>query len=474
MLRHSFALLHRNLDELFACCDTPLGQVYYTGADFLGQVMRLAEALPAGQYAINLCENRYLFTLAFCATIVKQQTNLLPQNRAEATQRKLLSQYDNCYVLHDGAAPAIEGIAQLNINTIHLLGEPCRDIPQIDVAFLTAIAFTSGSTGEPKANLKTWRTFVESSQINARSMLPNNQQLHNLLATVPAQHMWGLETSVLLPLFAPLCISNQRPLFPQDIFQALIALETPRIFISTPVHLRALVLSGLPMPKVERILCATAPLSAQLAQDVEQLFQGTLVEIFGCSEVGSMACRFTARQEHWRLFDGLNCEASFGKTSSEKASSEKISSDALSYSISANHLANEHILTDAIEWISAREFRWLGRSDDMIEIGGKRGSIHEMTKILLAAPGVSDGIVFLPTENSASSINRPAAMIVASLVKKEMLIAHFAKHIDPVFIPRPMVWVDSLPREQNGKLTRTKLLTLFQAARHKLNEPDQT
>jgi acyl-coenzyme A synthetase/AMP-(fatty) acid ligase len=459
MLRHSSALLHRNLEELFAYCDTPLGQVYYTGADFLGQVMRLAEALPAQAYAINLCDDRYLFTLAFCATIVKQQTNLLPQNRAEATQRKLLSQYANCYVLHDGAAPIAKDVTQLDINTIHLLGEPCRDIPHIDVDFLAAIAFTSGSTGEPKANLKTWRTFVESSQINAQFMLPTSHQVHSLLATVPAQHMWGLETSVLLPLFAPLCISNQRPLFPQDIYQALIALEAPRIFISTPVHLRALVLSGLRMPKVERILCATAPLSAQLAQDVEQLFQGALVEIFGCSEVGSMACRFTARQEHWRLFDGLTYEPS---------------SDALSYSISADHLANEHMLTDTIEWISAREFRWLGRSDDMIEVGGKRGSIHEMTKILLAAPGVSDGVVFLPTEDSTSSINRPAALIVASSVKKEMLIAHFAKHIDPVFMPRPILWVNSLPREQNGKLTRAKLLALFQEARHRLNDSDQT
>ena len=47
--------------------------------DFIGQVLRLAEQLPAADYAINLCDNRYVFTLAFCAAIVKGQTTLLPQ-----------------------------------------------------------------------------------------------------------------------------------------------------------------------------------------------------------------------------------------------------------------------------------------------------------------------------------------------------------------------------------------------------------
>lgn len=450
----SSGLINRNPNDFIALNRAPLAALggqegYWRCSDFLGQVMRLAAVLPERQYAINLCENRYLFMLGFCAAIVKQQTNLLPQNRAEATQRNLLDQYSNSYILHDGVAPAVHDARHFDVNYVNLLGEPTKEIPQIPSDFLAAIAFTSGSTGQPKANLKLWRTLVDSSKINARFMLPADDRQYRALATVPAQHMWGLETSVLLPLFAPLCVADSRPLFPQDIFNALTALSEPRLLISTPVHLRALVLSGLAMPKVERILCATAPLSAALAGDVETLFEGKLAEVFGCSEVGSMATRFTAREDQWQLFDGLNI-----------STQENISG----FTVNADHLPASVELTDSVEWLGERVFRLLGRGDDMIEIAGKRGSIQGMNKILLSVPGVRDGVVFLP-EALSEKISRPVALVVADNVSKETLTAHFMKYLDPVFIPRPLHFVSSLPREENGKLVRSNLLAFFEKIR---------
>jgi acyl-coenzyme A synthetase/AMP-(fatty) acid ligase len=418
--------------------------------DFVGQVKRLAEQLPPGKFAINLCENRYLFMLAFCAVILKRQTNLLPQNRAEATQASLLDQYAGAYVLHDGAAAVADDLPYLNINTLNLLGKPCRTIPLIEGGFLAAIAFTSGSTGQPKANLKPWQTLVESSLINARFMLPAGDQCYSALATVPAQHMWGLETSVLLPLFSNLCVADARPLFPQDVCLALAALAAPRVLISTPVHLRALLLSGLTVPPVAHILCATAPLPVSLASGVEAIFKGELMEVFGCSEVGSMACRRTAQQAMWRLFDGLEFT---------------LLENGDGYQINALHLPSSQALSDNIEWLGGRQFRVLGRSDDMIEIAGKRGSIQEMNKILLSAPGVADGVVFMPAQSTTRNITRPAAVVVAPTSSKAALIAHFAKHVDPVFIPRPLLLVESLPREENGKLPRSKLLAFFEQVR---------
>jgi acyl-coenzyme A synthetase/AMP-(fatty) acid ligase len=435
-------------------------------ADFIGQAQRLAEQLPTGKFAINLCENRYLFTLAFCAAIIKQQTTLLPQNRAEATQTSLFEHYAGAYVLHDGAAVIATDLPHLDINTLSLLGVPCCDMPQVGADFLAAIAFTSGSTGQPKANLKPWRTLVESSLINARFMLPAGDQCYSVLATVPAQHMWGLETSVLLPLFSELCVADSRPLFPQDIQQALAALPEPRLLISTPVHLRAMVLSGLTQPPVSRILCATAPLSTSLASDVEVLFQGELVEVFGCSEVGSMACRRTAQQEIWRLFDGLCFTPFHSQVDGDGGKDCERGNVCDGGEISAAHLPGRQTLTDRIEWLGMQTFRLLGRSDDMIEIAGKRGSVQEMNKLLLRAPGVTDGVVFMPEPDLAlHKITRPAALVVAPTGTKAAVVAHFAKYLDPVFIPRPLLLVESLPREENGKLPRSKLLAFFEQVR---------
>lgn len=435
-------------------------QQRWTCGDFLGHVARLSNALPNAPYAINLCENRYLFMVAFCAAIVREQTNLLPQNRALGTQQQLFDSYPQAYVLHDGLSGMADSCAQLNINQLNLLGEPATSIPQVDEYFLAALAFTSGSTGQPKPNRKYWRTFVDSSQINARHMLPGGAQahVHYGLATVPAQHMWGLETSVLLPLFAPLCIADSKPLFPQDVHNALVHLPEPRLLVSTPVHLRALTASGLVWPKVARVLCATAPLPAPLAETVEQAFTGDLVEVFGCSEVGSMACRRRVREEDWQLFDGLGLVAV--PVAYDAAMPNMVTEN---FRVEAAHLPESVVLQDRIEFVASGHFRLLGRSEDMLEIAGKRGSLQEINTLLLTAPGVLDGVVFVPDGDEQAKAQRPVALAVidTEVTNKAALLTHFAQYLDPAFVPRPIYLVARLPREENGKLRRSQLLALW-------------
>lgn len=447
-------LLERRVEDCFAAISNPLAPLGGAAgeirvSDFIGQVLRLAEHLPDARFAINLCDNRYLFTLGFCAALVRGQTNLLPQNRAPATQTLLREQYPASYVLHDGLENLLDSCPQLNLNQLDLRGKGCNSIPQIPADHLAAIAFTSGSTGQPKANLKPWHTFVTSSRMNAREMLGDGycEQPLFALATVPAQHMWGLETSVLLPLFSRLCISDARPLFPLDVAHQLQQLPEPRLLISTPVHLRALVHSGVAMPPMQQILCATAPLSQDLAQAAERYFGGELIEVYGCSEVGSMARRRTTQADEWQLFEGLEF-------------TEDLSL------IRGAHLPQEQPLQDRIETEDGRHFRLLGRSDDMIEIAGKRGSLVEMNKLLLATPGVLDGVVFMP-EAGQQAVTRPVALVVGKDITKQQLSARFSAHLDPVFMPRPLLFVDALPREDNGKLPRGKLLAFYQQLRNK-------
>jgi acyl-coenzyme A synthetase/AMP-(fatty) acid ligase len=445
-------LLQRQTLDGFAHVSSSLGPLgQQTGmvnvAGFLGQVHRLAAQLPEGKHLLNLCENRYLFTLAFCAALVRGQTTLLPQNRAEETQRHLLSEYADTYLLHDGVSTLIKDAVQINLQELNLTGEPSNEIPLIDADFLAAVAFTSGSTGNPKPNVKFWRTLVVSTLMNGRAMLHQTPELTSVLATVPAQHMWGMETSVLMPLFWKLCISDSRPLFPQDICNALNDLPSPRLIVTTPVHLRALVNSKIDMSQCNRILCATAPLSIQLAQDTENLFQGDLLEVYGCSEIGSTAYRATANAESdfWTLIGGLE----FVSTQNNEETVHKIHGE---------HLPAAQMLQDKMH-IEGNQFRLLGRNEDMIDIAGKRGSLLEMNAILLAAPGVTDGVVFLPEQSD--HIQRPVALVVAKDSNRSDIIAHFNKHLDPVFIPRPLLFVTQLPREENGKLRRVRLLEFY-------------
>ena len=111
----------------------------------------------------------------------------------------------------------------------------------------------------------------------------------NIVATVPAQHSYGFESSVLLALLGGAAFDAGRPFYPSDIAEALARQPRPRALVTTPVHLKALLLSGTALPPVDLVLSATAPLSPQLAQQAESRLAGRVIEIYGCTEAGQVA-----------------------------------------------------------------------------------------------------------------------------------------------------------------------------------------
>jgi acyl-coenzyme A synthetase/AMP-(fatty) acid ligase len=65
-------------------------------------------------------------------------------------------------------------------------------------------------------------------------------------------------------------------------------------------------------------------------------------------------------------------------------------------------------LQDVLELRSATEFFLRGRAADMIKVAGKRASLQELTRQILAVRGVEDAVMFLPDADG-----RPAAAVVA-------------------------------------------------------------
>ena len=453
-------LINGELDAPLAWLSKPLlglsvdeksGRIVTRG-EFVQHVLRLAERLPDRQFAINLCDNRYLFLVSTWAVIVRQQSNLLPPNKNPMTQSKLADKYEHCYAIHDGPAEIAKGLENIDLSQIDWSVDTSKacvnsSIPSIALDHPAIISFTSGSTGDSKPNLKTWQTLVQSTAINAKHMLPNAQQTFYHLATVPGQHMWGLETSVLLPVFANACLVDARPMFPNDIVSLIRRMPDPVSLISTPLHLRALSVSNKPTEDIQwnNTLCATAPLTSELAQAMESQFSTELREVYGCSEVGSMAVRRTATTDVWQQFDGLNF--TIGDDGAQ---------------VSTDYLPAQVDLEDALEPVSPGYFTLAGRLSDQIKIAGKRGSLHEANTVLNSFDGVIDGVVMFPEQDRL--VPRLVAMVVLKEgVDKNALRDHFRNHLDFAFVPRPIYIVESLPREENGKLLRAKLLDLYQA-----------
>ena len=414
-------------------------------ATFLAQVRGVAATLPPGHHAINLCEDRYRFLVAFCAVAMRGQTNLLPPSRAPAAVDECMAQHPDSYCIGDAAlSPAPARYLQLP----DVLPERVGEMPMIDDDALVAIGYTSGSTGRPHANAKTWGSFRRSTAQNlaALSDLWPDGDAH-VVATVPPQHMYGMEMSVLLPLLGPVAVHAARPFFPEDVARALAHARAPRILVTTPVHLRALLVSQCALPPLRAIVSATAPLGAELAADAEARFGCEVREVFGSTETCVIARRRTACETAWTPLPGVRVVPQPDGTA-----------------VHAPHLETPVVLADLVEVQADGGFLLRGRNADLLEIAGKRASLGDMTRKLLAIPGVEDGIVFQLDEPGEGGVRRIAALAVAPMLDEAQILSALRRALDPVFLPRPLRCVPMLPRNETGKLPRETLAALLAGA----------
>jgi acyl-coenzyme A synthetase/AMP-(fatty) acid ligase len=310
--------------------------------------------------------------------------------------------------------------------------------PRISDDHLAALVFTSGSTGKPKAHEKPWRALAMSARF---CRLRLGERPLNVVVTVPPQHMYGLETSIFTQLAGDWALHDGNAFYPDEIAAALRSLPAPRLLITAPYHLRHLLASSVELPPADLVLSATAPLSAELAAEAEHRLGAQVFEIYGCTEAGSMATRRTAHEQIWTPYPDLTFSVNGGATS-----------------VRAAHLSGEITVGDRVEIAADGRFTLLGRDADMIKIGGRRGSLADIAARIATLPGVTDQVVFMPTDGETA---RPAALIVAPGRRAEDLRRELGALLDAVFVPRPLKLVPALPRNELGKLPRERLLEML-------------
>jgi acyl-coenzyme A synthetase/AMP-(fatty) acid ligase len=162
-----------------------------------------------------------------------------------------------------------------------------------------------------------------------------------------------------------------------------------------------------------------------------------------------MATRQTSKKMRWHLLEGFKLH--------------KNQSEAPAITTTAPHLLTESALTDTLDIIYEHNFLLGARHQDMINIGGKRASLADLNRQLLVITGIDDGIVFIPNEKKSE--NRPAAFVVSTLTEQDIRAA-LSKRIDTTLIPRPIISIQSLPRNNTGKLTQQAITQLWQDHQH--------
>ena len=421
-------------DAVFAYRD---GRPTGVGA-FLRDVAQLAALLPERQYILNLCSDRYHFTVGFAAALLRRQISLLPPNQAPDMIGQVNQRYPDVYCLTDAATGC--GLLETVFYPRTAGKDPAVPaVPAIPAAQPAAIVFTSGSTGRPVPNHKSWGGLARSARAEGERLGLHAQRGMAILGTVPPQHMYGLESTVLMIMQGGLALHAGRPFYPADIQAALEALPRPRGLVTTPVHLRALLAESDRLPPVDFLLCATAPLSPQLAAAAEARFSAPLHEIYGCTEAGQVATRRTVETAEWRPLPDV-----------------KVRQDQTGTWVAGGHVETEVLLNDVIELRAADRFLLHGRTADLVNIAGKRTSIANLNYHLNSIEGVRDGVFVMPEEEDGA-VTRLMALVVAPGLTGETVTRALRQRIDAAFLPRPLCFVEALPRNSAGKLPRQLL-----------------
>jgi acyl-coenzyme A synthetase/AMP-(fatty) acid ligase len=410
---------------------------------------------PAEELLLN-CQDRYVFSVGLLAAWEAGFAVALPPNRRPRTLQALLDQSHVRAHLHDVDLESGVALRRLMQATIEV-GDPQPVSLAADRHVATV--HTSGSTGEHRAERKTaGQLFGEARMlVDTFGIGPDVR----ILATVPAHHIYGLLFGVLVPFTAGAAFVCEMPLHAETV-AATVREHEVDVLVSTPAHLWGLeVLDPGTLSGLRLLFSSGARLHQDTADMLRERFRISATEVLGSTETGGIAWRRNDGAMEpiaWHPFAGVHVDV--GADGRLLLDSPFLASDA----------EVPMPCEDLVELREDGTFLHLGRLDDVVKIAGKRLALGELERRLLALPGVEDAAVVVEPSRDGRA-QRVRAVAVAPESDSETLHHALQQWFDPVTLPRKIVLVDALPRDETGKLTRDRVLELLDVVRSMTTTP---
>ncbi|WP_431855369.1 AMP-binding protein [Azospirillum sp.] len=309
--------------------------------------------------------------------------------------------------------------------------------------------FTSGSTGEPKRVVRTLG-MLEAEALATEAVLgPLAGPAARVHATVPHQHVYGLNFRLAWPLV------SGRPFAAamHELWEtALAALDAGCVLVTSPAHLTRLAGIAPPPRRPALVLSAGAPLSEAAAREAAALFGTPVTEIFGSTETGAIAHRRRdAADPPWRPLPGTVIDRSPDGRLRVRA---------------AHVEGGEHVGSDLVTVEEDGGFRFLGRADRVAKVEGKRVSLPEVEAHLRRSPLVADAAVLMreqlcaavvPSAEGAARLSAIGAFRFGRLLRRELSATQ-----EPAGLPRRWRFVPRLPDGALGKRRHADIAALFE------------
>lgn len=372
---------------------------------------------------------------------------LLPPDLQAQTRQRWDAQVDLWITSTQALAALFDAplnAAELNLDTCHL--SLC----------------TSGSSGEPKRIDKTLRQMAN--EVQALEQLWGAELgTACMIASVAAQHIYGLLFRVLWPLCAGRSFVRTQLAFPEDMQR--VSREHPSFaWVASPALLKRMTdnLDWSALSAVQRVFSSGGALPVEAAQALHERLGQWPTEILGSSETGGIAWR--QGQTLWQPFADV-----------QLSQSEDGALRITSAYLPVGHV--EHT-ADAARIEADGRFELLGRLDRIVKLEEKRISLPMLELALVSHEWVAEARLGVVHENRASL----GALLVLSdkglfalrehgrRALTQALRQHLSEHCEALALPRRWRLLRNLPLNSQGKLPQAQVDALLLAPRPKQPE----
>jgi acyl-coenzyme A synthetase/AMP-(fatty) acid ligase len=393
-------------------------------------------------------EDHSLFILGLLALLQCEKVVHLPPT---APQGNVTSPEADTPLLSDSAENAT---IKLCFNEKTPSDKKVQQFPHIDSGIFQIIFHTSGSTGKPKQVPKNFMQ-IENELKNLTALW--GKYYHNaiMVSTISPQHYYGFLFTALLPFCLGSPIAPIRVHYPEALADFG---KQDTILVTSPAFLKRLGdTHSLPtLTRSPRKVFSSGGFLPEFSAEQSRAYLGTDVyEIYGSTETGGIAWRSSPGNHTWTPFQGIHIK----------------SPDGTHLSLSSPYLRESgfNTIDDRVEILDDGTFRLFGRTDSIVKIEEKRVALNDVENRIVQTGLVEDVIVIAVEKGrqflaAALVLNHKGKLKFEDKPKKNLnrFFRDFLRsYFEPVVIPRKWRFLESIPRNTQGKINVNIIKELF-------------
>lgn len=370
------------------------------------------------------------------------------------------------------------------LSTRDLQNHPTRALPDINPNRGAMILYTSGTTSLPKGVLSTHQTIT--AQIKSLVEAWNWSEKDHILSILPLHHVHGIINVNSCALWSGATVEFLPQFDPAKVFEIFCQGEV-NVFMAVPTIYFKLIAfyETLPSSKQEEIqnalkkfrfmVSGSAALPVSVMEKWKSISGHTLLERYGMTEIGmaiSNPYEGERRPSHIgqplpgvsvRLCDENGKEVPADTAGEIQVKGETVFSEywGKPEATAKAFTADGWFKTGDIAIVEDGYFRILGRdSVDIIKSGGYKISALEIEEKIRAHEAVKDcGVVGIPDEEWGEKV--VAALVADQNVDISELKNWLRAQLPSYKIPKEFLFLEELPRNALGKVTKNELKKLF-------------